>query len=198
MSRSVGCASWHIFCESMKSYTNIREKMSRDEVYTLQESTWCPLPPPASCWGRVFPSQEPAPQQQFSFTGTEFNYWFEDTGKKRCHEIFCFRFFSWVSFPYASELFRKTAEIFAKQGAPPVSTTPAANFATGTAGVVDTCRKFATGVNDTGGTVPLRVTRPLSLYNNTKGVWFAYVSHLTSEEGCFFESRYYLPLCLSV
>jgi hypothetical protein len=31
-----------------------------------------------------------------------------------------------------------------------VSTTPAATFATSTAGVVDTVGKFATGVNDTG------------------------------------------------
>jgi hypothetical protein len=39
------------------------------------------------------------------------------------------------------------AEIFASQGAPPPSTTPvaAANFATGSAGVVDTVAKFATG-----------------------------------------------------
>ncbi len=34
---------------------------------------------------------------------------------------------------------------------PPVSTTPAANFATGTAGVVDTGGKFATGVYGTCG-----------------------------------------------
>jgi hypothetical protein len=34
---------------------------------------------------------------------------------------------------------------------PPVSTTPATNFATSTAGVVDTAGKFATGVKDTGG-----------------------------------------------
>ncbi len=34
---------------------------------------------------------------------------------------------------------------------PPVSTTPAANFATSFASVVDTGGKFATGVNDTGG-----------------------------------------------
>jgi hypothetical protein len=72
-------------------------------------------------------------------------------------------------------------EIFANQGA----TTPAANFATGTAGVVDTCGKFATGVNDTGGTVPLRYTRELSICNNKK-VWFAYVPHLSSGEGGFF------------
>jgi hypothetical protein len=42
-------------------------------------------------------------------------------------------------------------EIFASQGAPPVSTTPAANFATSFASVVDTSEKFATGVNDSGG-----------------------------------------------
>jgi hypothetical protein len=42
------------------------------------------------------------------------------------------------------------AEIFASQGAPPISTTPAANFATSFASVVDTGGKFATGVNDTG------------------------------------------------
>jgi hypothetical protein len=47
---------------------------------------------------------------------------------------------------------RKFAEIFASQGTPPVSTTPAANFATGIAGiVVDTVGKFATGVNDIDG-----------------------------------------------
>jgi hypothetical protein len=34
---------------------------------------------------------------------------------------------------------------------PPVSTTPAANFATSFTSVVDTGDKFATGVNDTGG-----------------------------------------------
>jgi hypothetical protein len=33
----------------------------------------------------------------------------------------------------------------------PVSTTPAANFATSFASVVDTGGKFTTGVNDTGG-----------------------------------------------
>jgi hypothetical protein len=34
-----------------------------------------------------------------------------------------------------------------------VSTTLAANFAIGTAGVVDSADKFATGVNDTGGKI---------------------------------------------
>ncbi len=59
------------------------------------------------------------------------------------------------------EFFRKFAEIFASQCAPPVSTTPvanlppasatpAANFYTIFASVVDTGGKFATGVNDTG------------------------------------------------
>jgi hypothetical protein len=42
-------------------------------------------------------------------------------------------------------------EIFASQGAPPVSTTPRANFATCTACVFDTSGKFATGINNTGG-----------------------------------------------
>ncbi len=41
-------------------------------------------------------------------------------------------------------------EIFASHGAPPVSMTSAANFATDTAGVVDNGGKFATGVNNTG------------------------------------------------
>jgi hypothetical protein len=60
------------------------------------------------------------------------------------------------------EFCRKFAEIFASQGAPPVSTTPVANlphvsatpvanFATIFARVVDTGGKFATGINDTGG-----------------------------------------------
>jgi hypothetical protein len=60
------------------------------------------------------------------------------------------------------EFFRKFAEIFASQGAPPVSTTPVANlppvsatqvanFSTIFASVVDTGGKFATGVNDAGG-----------------------------------------------
>ncbi len=49
------------------------------------------------------------------------------------------------------EFFRKFTEIFASQSAPPVSMTPAANFATSFASVVDTGGKFATGVNDTEG-----------------------------------------------
>jgi hypothetical protein len=42
-------------------------------------------------------------------------------------------------------------EIFASQGAPLVLTTPAANFATSFASVVDTGGKFATSVNNTDG-----------------------------------------------
>ncbi len=53
----------------------------------------------------------------------------------QCHEIFCFWFFSWISFPQASDytiraisnFFRKFAEMFAAQGLPLVSTTPVAN-----------------------------------------------------------------------
>jgi hypothetical protein len=46
---------------------------------------------------------------------------------------------------------QKFAEIFASQGAPQVSMTPAATFAPSFASVIDTGGKFATGVNDTGG-----------------------------------------------
>ena len=49
---------------------------------------------------------------------------------------------------------RKFSEIFASQGAPPVSTTLAAKFATGTSGVVDTGGKFSTGANDSGSKLP--------------------------------------------
>jgi hypothetical protein len=47
------------------------------------------------------------------------------------------------------QIFSKICGIFASQGAPPVSTTPAANFATNFTRVVDTGGKFATGINDT-------------------------------------------------
>jgi hypothetical protein len=104
--------------------------------------------------------------------------------KGQCHEIFFMN-----QFPPSPrvfhldifEFFRNFAEIFASQGAPPVSTTPVANlpttpaakllpvsttpvanlppvsatpvanFFTIFASVVDTGGKFATGVNDTGG-----------------------------------------------
>ena len=45
---------------------------------------------------------------------------------------------------------------------PPVSTTPAANFATSFASVVDTGGKFAAGSNDTGGNLPPVSTTPAS------------------------------------
>jgi hypothetical protein len=48
-------------------------------------------------------------------------------------------------------IFSIFTEIFASQSAPPVSTTPLANFATSFACVVDTGGRFATGINDTGG-----------------------------------------------
>jgi hypothetical protein len=49
------------------------------------------------------------------------------------------------------KFFQNFAEIFASQFAPLVSTTPAANFSTSFASVVDIGGKFATSVNDTGG-----------------------------------------------
>ncbi len=63
------------------------------------------------------------------------------------------------------EFFRKFAEIFASQGVPPVSTTPAANFFTSFTSVVDTDGKFATVVNDTGGKFVIGV-------NDTGGKYF--------------------------
>jgi hypothetical protein len=57
---------------------------------------------------------------------------------------------------------------------------------------------FATGVNDTDGIVPLRVNRPLSIYNNIKSMICLYVPYLSSGEGGFIKSLYYMPLCLLV
>jgi hypothetical protein len=76
--------------------------------------------------------------------------------KGQCHEICCFWFFSWISFPPSPEylirtvsnFFQKFAEIVASQGAPPVSTTLQGKFA---AGVNDTA------INDTGGKVATSV-----------------------------------------
>ncbi len=48
-----------------------------------------------------------------------------------------------------STFFSKFAEIFAIQGAPPVTTTPVAN--------IDTGGKIATGINDTGGKFAIRI-----------------------------------------
>jgi hypothetical protein len=55
--------------------------------------------------------------------------------KGQCHEIFDFRFSTWIRFPQApdytiravSNFLRKFAEIFGAQDAPPVSLTPVAN-----------------------------------------------------------------------
>ncbi len=55
--------------------------------------------------------------------------------KGQCHEIFYFWFFSWISFPQTAEytiravsnFLENSREIFAAQGAPPVSLTPVVN-----------------------------------------------------------------------
>ncbi len=90
--------------------------------------------------------------------------------KGRVSRIFASDFFHESSSPKplkitlgSFQIFLKFAEIFASQGAPPVSMTqvvtlppvstkPAANFATSSAVVVDTGGKLATGVNDSDGT----------------------------------------------
>ncbi len=88
--------------------------------------------------------------------------------KGQCHEIFCFWFFSWISFPPAPEYTIRTVSNFFensrrysqvkvhhwRQILPTDSLVlliPVANFANRFASVVDTGGKFATGVNDTGG-----------------------------------------------
>ncbi len=79
--------------------------------------------------------------------------------KGQCHEIFCVWFFhESVPPPHLRvfrldcfEFFRKFAEIFASQSAPPVSTTPVATSGKIAAGIKDTGGKFATGISDTGG-----------------------------------------------
>jgi hypothetical protein len=59
------------------------------------------------------------------------------------------------------QIFRKFAEIFTCQGAPPVSITPAAaNFSTSFASVVDT------GVNDPGGKLPSVTATPVTNNGN--------------------------------
>ncbi len=59
----------------------------------------------------------------------------KDFLKGQCHEIFCFWFFSWISFPPAPE-YRILLSPF--QGAPLSSTTPLAIFLISFASVVDT------------------------------------------------------------
>ncbi len=84
-------------------------------------------------------------------------FWFQISNflKGQCREIFCFRFFSWITFSQAPENnIRVMSNFFENlrckvQGAPPVSltpvakltpvsTTPAANFATSSTCVADT------------------------------------------------------------
>jgi hypothetical protein len=67
-------------------------------------------------------------------------------------------------------IFRKFAKIYASQGAPPVSTTPAANFATSFPCVVDTGGndtggKFAAGVNDASGKLQPVSTTPAAIFH---------------------------------
>ncbi len=80
-----------------------------------------------------------------------------NTLKGQCHEIFSFRFFHESSSPKPLKItlgtfqnvWQKFVDIFASQGAPPVSTI--ANLAASTTDVDDTGGKFATSVKDTRG-----------------------------------------------
>ncbi len=74
----------------------------------------------------------------------------------------------------------------ATQGAPPVSTTPLAKFATSSAGVVDTVGKFATGVNDTGGKFATGVNDAGGIFatriNDTGGKFATCVNNTSDEQ----------------
>ncbi len=82
--------------------------------------------------------------------------------KGQCHEIFCFWFFSWISFPQAPEYSIKTISNFFEKSqrySPFKVYTFGINdtggkFSTSFASVVDTGGKSATGVNDAGGKLP--------------------------------------------
>ncbi len=89
--------------------------------YMLLRAVLWSLRLPGHIWGRR--------EVNFNYPLPEFRL------KGQCHEIFCIRFFSWITFVQApdnniriiSNFFEKFAEIFASQGAPPVSLTPVAN-----------------------------------------------------------------------
>ncbi len=104
------------------------------------------------------------------------------TLKGQCHEIFCFWFFHEsvsppsprVSHQDRFEFFRKFAEIFASDGAPPVwttpvanlppvSTTPAANFATSFASFVDTVANLPPVSTTPAANLPPVSTTPLAI-----------------------------------
>ncbi len=92
--------------------------------------------------------------------------------KGQCREIFCFWFFSLISFggsiplgPYQNFL-RKFAEIFVSQGAHRY------RFTTSFTSVVDdTSGRFAAGVNDTSGYLPPVIATGI---NNTGGKQWEY------------------------
>ncbi len=75
------------------------------------------------------------PEHEYQKRNNREGYWTVMSSLKRqCHEIFCFWFFPWISFPPAPEypirivsIFFWKFVIFPSQGAPPVSTTPVAN-----------------------------------------------------------------------
>jgi hypothetical protein len=75
--------------------------------------------------------------------------------KGQCHEIFCFRFFSWITFPQAPDtvITLGSFRIFSKIRGD-------IRKLRCTTGVNDTGGKFATSVSDTGGKLPQVSTTP--------------------------------------
>ncbi len=75
--------------------------------------------------------------------------------KGLCHEIFCFWFFTWISFP----------SLTPAANLPPVTLTPVANLPSVSTTQGELVAKFAAGVVDTGGNLP-----PVSLTPVATGV----------------------------
>ncbi len=129
--------------------------------------------------GKIESPQRNKKESKINLCTTNFQLWLV---KGTVSRNFLPGVFSWIIFPQAPEKSIKSFQIFSKiyggkwrwttsindtgDNFPPVSTKLEANFATGTAGVVDTSGKFATGVVDTGGNLPPVSTTPMANNGN--------------------------------
>ncbi len=75
--------------------------------------------------------------------------------KGECHEIFCFRYFAWITFPQAPENYKRVISNFFENSRrySKVKVHHRCQWHRWqiAAGIKDTGGKFATGINDTGG-----------------------------------------------
>jgi hypothetical protein len=91
----------------------------------------------------------------------EKNNTFDQSLKRHCNKIFCFRFFSWITFPQAPHNNISIISNFFEIGGDICKSRC-------TTGVNDTGGKFAAGVNDAGGKLPLVSKTPVA--NNGKNI----------------------------